>query len=217
MAYQAANYIYLLSLFFASCCSIYRFNKIDAASKVLAVLICSAFINESLASYLAKKYHNNLPLYSIYCLIEFGLVCLYFNKVIDIFIKRNIGIYIGVAGIVLGIINLIFVQHLNSINSYFLLFEGLSIIGMSLFAFFRLLLKYDSLNLYKYHHFWFISILVFFWSITFLSWGLYDYINQQFFRLALNINIALAIVSIITYSCFGCVFLLYPKMRRVHE
>ena len=217
MIYQIAYYIYFASLIFACVCSVYRFNKIDAASKILTVLICCAFINESAASYLAKRYHNNLPLYAIYSFVEYGFLCLYFNNVIDVFIKKNIGIYIGIVGIILGIGNLIFVQHLNSINSYFLLFEGLSVIGMSLFAFFRLLLKNDSLNLYKYHHFWFISILVFFWCVTFLSWGLYYYINMELKQSALKVNAALAIVSAITYNCFGCIFLLYPKMQRANE
>lgn len=214
MNYRVANYIYLASLLFACISSIYRFRKLDAASKILAVLICCAFINESAASYMAKKYHNNLSLYTIYSFIEFGILCFYFNSVIDIFREKNLGIYVGVIGITLGIANLLFIQHLESINSYFLLLEGLCVIGMSLFAFFRLLLKNDTLNLNRYHHFWFISILIFFWSITFLSWGLYNYINERYFQSALNINIALAIVSTITYNCFAIVFLLYPKMQR---
>ena len=217
MVYNIVNFIYLLSLLFASICSVYRFKCLDIASKILAVLVCCALINESAAYYLAIKYHNNLPIYAVYGFVEFGLLCLYFNNTIDVFIEKNIGIYIGIGGIILGIINLIFIQHLNSLNSYFLLFEGLCVIGMSLFAFFRLLLKQDSLHLYKYPHFWFISILVFFWSITFLNWGLYDYFNLKLQHAAWEINNVLPIVSAFTYCCFGCVFLLYPKMETINE
>ena len=217
MVYQITYYISYISFLFASICIIYRFKRLDTASKILSVLICCAFIDESAAYFLAKKYHNNLALYNIYSLIELGLLCFYFNKVIDVFGKRNIGIYIGITGIVLGIINLVFIQPINSFNSYFLLLEGLLVIGMCLFAFFRMLLKYDSLKLLKYHHFWFISILVFFWSITFLSWGLYDYINRELQQNAIKIDIALLIVNTITYVCLGCVFLLYPKMKSINE
>ena len=174
-----AHYIYLLALLFAGLSSIYRFKSLDIATKILSVLICCAFINECAAFYLAIKYHNNLALYAIYSIMEFAMLCLYFNEVVDVFKKKNIGIYIGLAGSILGILNLLFVQHLASFNSFFLLFEGLAVISMSLFAFFRMLLKYDSLKLYKYPHFWFISIILFFWNITFLSWGLYEYITQQ--------------------------------------
>lgn len=216
LLYDSVNYIYLLSMLFACVCSVYRYRAVDTASRILAILICCAFANEGAAFYLTKKYHNNLPLYAFYGLLEYALLCLYFNRVIDIFIKYNLGLYIALVGVILGVLNILFVQHLN-INSYFLLFEGIVVIGMSLFAFFRILLKNDSLNLYRYHHFWFISVLIFFWCITFFSWGLYNYINQKFFRSALNINIALAISSTITYSCFGCIFLLYPKMQKNNE
>lgn len=209
--YYTAYGIYFASLLFACFCSIYRFKRLDTASKVLAVLVCCALANESAAYYIASRYRNNLSIYSIYCLIEFGILCVYFNTLIDVFIKYNIGIYIGLIGITLGIINLMFLQHLHSYNSYFLYFEDLSVIGMSLFAFFRMLLKEDDvLLLYKYPHFWFISILVFFWSITFFNWGLYNYINMKMAS-AITINTAALMVGVVTYSSFGLVFLFYPK------
>jgi len=217
MIYRITNYIYLISLLFASICGIYRYKILDTASKVLSILICCAFLNECAAFYLARKFHDNLPLYAIYCFLEFGLICIYFNYIIDIFIQRNLGIYIAITGIILGILNLIFIQNLNSLDSYFLFLEGLSIIGMSLFAFFRLLLRQDTLHLFKYQHFWFISILVFFWSITFLNWGLYDYINMRVGHEAWKINAGLLVISSFTYTCFGVVFLLYPKMQKPNE
>ncbi len=180
-------------------------------------MVCCDFINEIAAYYLAKKYHNNLPLYAIYCFVEFGLLCLYFNKVIDVFTRKNVGIYIGATGIGCGIINLVFIQSLNSIGSYFLFFEALSVIGMSLFAFFRLLLKNDALHLYKYPHFWFICILIFFWSITFLYWGLFDYISVRLQHAVWKIDFIEFIAGIFTYSSFGCVFLLYLKMQKGNE
>jgi hypothetical protein len=217
MTQHLAYFLYLLSLVFASACCIYNFKKLDTASKILAVLVCCALVNEGAAYYLSQKYKNNLPLYAIYCFFEFGMLCIYFNKVIDLFIKKNIGIYIAIIGIVLGIFNLAFVQNINSLNSYFLFLEGLSVIGMSLFAFFRLLLKHDSLHLSKYHHFWFISILVFFWSITFLYWGLSDYVNQRFQSIAWKINFANLLAGVVTYGGFGIVYLLYPKMQKGNE
>ena len=88
---------------------------------------------------------------------------------------------------------------------------------MSLFAFFRLLIKNDSLYLYRYPHFWFISILAFFWSITFLNWGLYDYINLKLRNTAWQVNFALPVIGIITYSSLGAVYLWYPVKRKINE
>jgi hypothetical protein len=214
MIYEVTKVIYFLALIFACAISIYRFKKSDLGSRILSVLICCALLNEGAASFLAYKYHNNLSLYSVYSLIEFGLMCWYFNAVVDVFIAKDFGLYIGAGGILLGILNWIFVQPINSFNYYFLLFEALMVIGLCLFGFFRFLLKRDWLTLHRFHHFWFISILLFFWCITFLTWGLYGYINQQLLQSAAAINSALAIVGAITYGCFGCVFLLYPKMKK---
>ncbi len=217
MIFQAAYYIYYFTLLFAFFCSAYRFRQLDTASKILFLLICCAIINECAAYYFAKKYQNNLILYNVYCFVEFGILSLYFNNSIDVFLKKNIGVYIGILGIILGILSLVFIRHSNSINSYFLLFEGLSVIGMAFFAFFRLLLKHDSLHLYKYPHFWFNSIFVFFWSSTFLAWGLYYYINIKLQQSAWEINTALLIVSSIMYTSLAVVFLFYPKMHRINE
>lgn len=125
----------------------------------------------------------------------------------------NVGIYVGIVGIILGILNVIFIQSLNTLNSYFLFFEAISVIGMSLFAFFRMLLKDEALNLYRYSHFWFISIMMFFWSITFLYWGLFDYLNEKLKQEAWKITLLEFVVAIITYTSIGLIFLLYPKLK----
>lgn len=213
MFFQVAYYIYYISLLFSAVCCISQFKKVDTASKIIAGLICCALINEGAAAYLARTYHSNLALYTVYSLIEFGLLCWYFNNVIDVFVRNKFGILIGIIGVTLGVLNWKF-QPINTFNYNFLLVESLLVIGMCLFGFFRFLLKKDSLTIHRYHHFWFISILLFFWSITFLTWGLYDYINSQLKQSAFAINASLLIVSAITYSCFGVVFLLYPKMKK---
>jgi hypothetical protein len=217
MNYPADYYIYLISLIVSCFISLYRFQSLDAGSRVISILICCALINEGAAFLLAKKYHNNLPLYNIYCIVEYGVLCIYFNFSIDVFVRKNIGIYLAVAGIALGTLNLIFIQSLNTMNSYFLFFEGLMVIGMALFAFFRLLLIQQPLQLYRSPHFWFLCILVFFWSITFLNWGLYDYLYIKFRNVAGSIDLAMMIIGIMTYGALSCVFLLYPKMKAAHE
>jgi len=214
MMYSIVYYTYYISLLFACACGIQRFNKIDNASRIISILLCCAFLNEGAAYFLAKWQHNNLALHNIYCFIEFGLLSLYFNYIIDVFAKRNIGIYIGVAGVLISFFNAFYIQDVNVLNSYFLFFEGLAVIGMSFFAFFRLLVKNDGLNLFKYPHFWFLTILVFFWCITFMSWGLYDYINLKFQNTVFNINTILLAIGVITYTSLGIVFILYHKMQK---
>ncbi len=217
MIYNIVNTIFYASLFCSFLICLYRYRQFDSATRTLSVLICCALIVECAADYLARVYHNNLPLYAIYGLVEYGIICLYFNKVIDVFKKWNIGVYIGILGILLGTANLLFLQGINSLTSYFLFFESVSIVGMSLFAFFRLLLIRDDLILHRHPHFWFISILLFFWSAMLFNWGLFDFINVHMQHAAWIINLALITVSAITYICFIFVFLFYPKMQQINE
>ncbi|XZF13922.1 hypothetical protein ACTHGU_19230 [Chitinophagaceae bacterium MMS25-I14] len=155
-----------------------------------------------------------MPVYAIYSLFEFGMISAYFNYSIDIFRKKNAGLWIGAAGIIIGILNIIFLQPVYTLNSYFLFFEGIFIISMALFSFFRLLLMQDELKLHTYHHFWFAVILSFFWSITFLNWGMYDYFLQKMPSFNWIINRSILVVNIITYLSFAFVFLYYPKMKQ---
>src|SRR6202000_1189498 len=110
--------------------------------------------------------------------------------------------------------NIIFIQGIHMLTSYFLVFEGIVIIGMGLFSFFRLLLRDDQLQLYKYPHFWLAATLVFFWSFTFLNWSLYDYFDVRLKKLVPFIYILFSLAGIIFYCGVGCIFLLYPKMGK---
>jgi hypothetical protein len=191
-----------------------NFKRLDAGSRILCFLLIAELVNESIAYYMAKKYHNNLAEYNIYSLIEFAIICWYFNNVIDVFRHRKFGTYIGAVGILFGIANLIFIQHLHVLNSYFLFVEGVLTIGMCLFAFFRLLLKQEELKIFKYHHFWFISIILFYWCITYLSWGLYDILGTEYGQYIAIISLMIWSVNILTYAGIGAIFLLYPKLQQ---
>lgn len=166
-----------------------------------------------IAVYLSLKWINNMPVYAVYSLIEFATLSIYFNYSIDVFRQKNTGYYIGACGVVLGILNSIFLQPINSSNSYFLFVEGIGIVTMSLFAFFRMLMREDDLKLHQYTHFWFAAILAFFWSVTFLNWGLSDYLYHYYPSVSLMVNKIILFLNMALYVMIGCVFILYPKLK----
>ncbi len=209
-----AGYLCYAILLCSLLIGLFRYKILDSASKILLVLVGTDSIFELVAHYVGWKYKNNIPVYTVHSLVEFGILCIYFSHSIDVLVKNKVGYYIGVTGILLGLANIVFLQGLNRMNSYFLIFEGLCIIGMALFAFFRLLLQHESLRLHKYHHFWFSIILTFFWSVTFLNWSLYDYLSIHYKDDIWVVNISILIVNIITYAGISAVFYLYPKMQQ---
>lgn len=157
-----------------------------------------------------------MPIYSIYSLFEFLTISLYFNYSIDIFRPKKIGFYIGFIGVLIGILNIIYLEPLTTFNSYYLFFEGICIITMSLFSFFRLLISEDGLVILTYPHFWFGAVLLFLWSSAFLNWGFSDYVYAFHKEKMWLLSNSLSIINIITYATIAFIFVLFPKMKSKH-
>ena len=198
----------------ASACGAARYKEFDTATKIFAVYIIVATISEITAFLCGKFLHDNMPVYAVYNLLEFVFVSMFFNRSIDVFYKRNVGYYIAVIGLFVGIINIVCIQGIHSLNSYFLFFEGVVIIAMALLLFFRLLINNNHLQLYRSPHFWLATVLVFFWSITMLNWSMYDYFLANHKELLVFVNTSIVVVGIVTYVAIGCIFILYPKMSK---
>lgn len=194
-------------------CGLWNFRTIDRSQHFITLLLGIAFFTECIAYYLDKRYHNNLSAYSISNLFQFLAVALYFNFSIKEFRRKGIGIMIGLGGVGLGIANIIFLQPLDQMDSYFMLFEGIMIISLCLFAFANLMLENRSnrTSLQLNPHFWICTTLTFFWSITFLSWGFYDYILFTDPGHIWIIHTLIISVNIVTYFGLGIALLRFPK------
>ena len=212
-ALSLTKFLPTIAAFIASAIGWRRVQHFDKASKIFWWYTCAGFLVEATARYAAVVYGNNMPVYGIYSLFAFGLTAAYFNYSVDVLRVRNIGLYIGAFGVALGILNSIFIQPLNVLSSYFLYFEGIVILGLALFSFFRMMLISDGMQLYKLRHFWFPVILCFFWSITFFNWGLYGYFNANEKGWMWLINLSIIAVSSTTYLAIAVVFWNYPKLK----
>lgn len=204
-------YIGIGLIFLAWVLGIYRIKLLDKGSRIILIILALEVLNEVIAYFCAKKYQNNMPVYNVNDILELFLIALYFNNVIPSFRKRNIGIWIGVASVVFGIINFVFIQSLFAFSVNYLLFEGFCIIVMSLLAYYSFLLDQEDLQLYRFPHFWFASIFLFFWSITYLNWGLFPIIGKRIS------GVYIWLVNVISYAAIALVFLFYPKMKVTNE
>ncbi len=210
MNYLYYSYYAILLLTFL--CALYRYKIVSRALKFLVVLLGASCASEGIAYYASIKYHNNMPVYAIYNLVELGLTSLYFNYCIIAFEKRKIGYYIAFAGIILGTVNILFIQGPDVVDSYFMVLEGLFIMGMSIISLFQLLMKKGELRLYKYPDFWVAIIFLFFWSATVLNWTVYNFFIVRFTAYIPVIDVSLVVVNIFVYIGLGCIFILYPRL-----
>jgi hypothetical protein len=211
---QKAGY---LSVAIAFACAAIRYSKLDKPGKIFAIYMMASGISELIAYLYAKKYGNNRPVYAIYSLWEYAIISIYFNQIIDVFHRKNIGYYIALMGVAVGIVNVFFVQGLYDQNCYFLIYEGVTIIIMGLFFFSRLLMMHDDIKLYSYPHFWFVCILVFYWAASFIGWNLYDYAFKTDQKKLILIDMLTLTSSILAYLMGSVVLILYPKISSSHE
>ncbi len=210
------TYYYWGTLFTVAFYLLFRFHRVDRAAKIICLLIWLGFLTEGIGYYAAWKYHNNYPVYTPSIFIEFVLISLYFNFSVPVLQKKNVGIYIAAAGVLLGVMNTLFLQPIDTLSSNFIFLECLVVVCFSLFAIYRLLrIDSDKLELQRKVHFWLPFILLFYQCATLSAWGVYDKFGDDA-EDAKMLDFSILIINIITYSSFGLIFFRYPKMKAIH-
>lgn len=136
---------YLSVLLLVSSISLATWKKFRLPDRYIALQMILTFVSEAIALFSAIQYKNSYIVYHFFSPIQFILTSLYFNGSIKTFRAKNIGLKMGLLGIVLSIANSIFLQRLSDINSFFLLFEATVTVLYCLFSFHELLL--DELEL----------------------------------------------------------------------
>ncbi len=205
-------YIYLSVLLLAILGGIRKLNHKDSSYKILIGLLCLTFISELTSYWAAIKIQNNMFVYHFFAPLQLIILGKYFDS-INHNKKQKIGFIIGIIGAIIAVVNTIYFQPLKILNSNFLLFEGLVIMGLSLYTF-QGILTNEKIDIYKYGHFWMIVIFIFFWSITYTWWALYTVLQEKERFLLLNVTQVLWAVNIITYSAIGFVLIYFSSERK---
>lgn len=203
-------YVYLLILGLSVIASLRCFNKIDNPSKLISILLFFAFATEITALLLVNVIKVKNPAYHIYSIVELFLTTVYFLKTIK---PRNIKTMLILAALIcpaIGLLNMRF-QSIKTINSYMLIFECFTIICMSIYALYRILLDETVLDTFKYPHFWFWASFLLYWSGSFFYWAFLISIVQSHSKFGEWVSIWQVVINIILYLGIGVTFLLYPK------
>lgn len=214
--YDLRMYIGFAVIVFSLVCSLIRFRSLSKEAKVLSIMLVLTLCFEVAAEVSARIYKTNMLVYSIFNIVQFYFISIYFNYSIDAFRPKNIGIWIGGIGVVCGIINYLFIESPLKLESAYLMLEDVLIVGMALYSFYRLLLIDDNIVLTKSPNFWFTSLILFFWTSTFLIWGTFTYLTQLSNMAKSLLLSVLLIVNVITYVGIGLVFLFYKKIQEEH-
>ncbi|HTN45201.1 MAG TPA: hypothetical protein VL098_02555 [Flavipsychrobacter sp.] len=195
--------------------AILRFKKLMSAMRIICLLIWLGLITESAGYFAAKYYGSNYVIFNIAFYLEFILIVIYYHYSIPILRKRKLGIYVALAGVVLGITNNLLLQPiLTTINSNLLFIQCLMVFCLSFFSIHSMLVSdCEHLHLHRKAHFWIICILLLYESATLSSWGLYDKLGHNELEKAVMLDILLLTVNIMTYLSYGFVLFYYSKLK----
>ncbi|WP_461789465.1 hypothetical protein [Pedobacter sp.] len=204
-----------LSAFAMTCLvALLRYRILDKGMRFFAISCITAFFTELLALIWAFYYENNMPVYAIYNVVEVLLVCLFFNYSIPSLRRKNIGLWLGVISALLGIVNLMFFQPLKSLNSNFIYYQGILVIALSMFAIIDEIMRSEE-NGNRFSPKFYISVLlIIYWVVSFLYWGLYEYLIGIFGKDNILIGYLMALVCCLLNVAFSYLLIRYPKSKR---
>lgn len=210
-----------LSMLFAFASGLTIYSRLDRPFRILTWLLGATFVVECGAFLLACAYGSNLALYNVFLVVQFCLVALFFNYSIDTFRARRVGIWIALVGAALGVGSYLYSRSLQQVGTYFQLFVGIAIVSMALYSFTRLIFirggtsKGDETQYLP--HFWVSVSFAFFWSTSFLLWGLYEYFTRTHENALPLVHLAMRAVNMLTYSAIGLTILHYRSRSNRHH
>lgn len=204
------GYVLLLACVIAG---IAKYRFFDRAMRIVVLMLSIGLLTE-LTAYAAVRM-DNIPLkgavYHVYSIIEMVFISAFFIALIKPCHHRKWMFANIIVWPVLGVLNIIFLQPLDGLNTNFLMLESFSIISMSLYFIYWSLKKNSIANIFKSAYFWMAIAWLVYWSGTFFFWAFITILYSDMWPYINEAITALGVLVIITYSAFLLIFLLYPK------
>lgn len=210
---------YLLILLLGIVIGTLRYRYITSSMRMLLLMLIVTFIIE-IAAPIAVTYkyiYLKNVLYHFFNVVQLIIIALIFIKINKPYHHKKLLILNFSLWPVLGLLNIIFLQPSNGLNTNFLMLESLAVITLSLYTIYRLLDSDSNSNIFRHPYFWLSIIWLVEWSTSFFFWAFIKILNRyqwKYMKLAININI---IVGILVYTSLALVLLLYPKKKNYHE
>ena len=205
-------YMFLTVLMVVISIGLIRFRSLDTPGRLLLTYICLAWIVESLAFYYGVSDKDNRPVYRIGGIAELFVIILYFNFAVDVLKKKHTGIAIGICAVVIGVLNNFYLQPRTDLASYFISFQSLLVIAMSMLSLARLVNGYDYREMLKKPELWVSLVFLIYFTVTYFIWAMLNYFGTDPGILQ-QLMTAVTLMNCLANAAFGIIFFRYPKLN----
>jgi len=207
----------ILAMAFAFLSSLLRIRKKEASLRFLSFFLGATLATELLATWFNYRYHNNMPVYQLMGPVVMTGSALYFNYSNPGLERRHIGYLVAASGFILTACNLLFFEHLNTLNTNFALFECVCMSGFALYFLYTLYTTDRIMTFPRNPHFWIAFLFLVFYMCTFLSWAAVEVLR----KIAADKSIVFKVYNIVFELClfFYCgigIVLLIFKPKQMH-
>jgi len=194
--------------------SLYRQGPSDVYLRLFPPFLFIVTVLLGIMGYLAYKALSDIALLNALTIFQ---CCFYFfllyriipQPVVRVIAKHLIWVYPLIA-----VINIFFVQKMESFHSVTYSLGGLLVVGLCIFYFFGLFQRPQAIILTRNPDFWICSGLLFYFSTTFPIYGM----ANNFYRLPvfirLNLNAIFNVLDVLLYTSFSIAFLCRLKIRK---
>lgn len=209
--------VYYATLLLATTTAISRYRHMDTAMRFIAMLLILTVVSES-GSYIlveVKEYGTRYAFFHVYSILQLLLVSLFFIYAIrSSHYRKQIATAVFIFPL-MGILNVVFFQPIDKLNTNILMLECLIINTMSLYFIYWLII-HSGQNLFKSSHFQIALTLLVLWSSTFFFWGLIPVLDDDNWAYLNVIGHIHAVTNIVVYGCIALILYYYPKKRITH-
>lgn len=208
MSYSVLRTIYVLFLLFAFFSALYEYQRSRERKMLVLVLLMSATITSELINFIPQCTILSLKYY-VFSFIELLLLSLYFRITV---VKSNL--IFGIINTASALFFLFCYTRFNTTEPFpatYITFEGFCILMIAIYSLFKLAIADSEKALSKDFDFWFWSLVLGLWCLTYFFLGLENYVHLSG-HTKVVIGIADWVANSIYYLSLGILFLAKKNM-----
>lgn len=204
--------VYYIILLLAAITGIIRYRHLDTALRFIVILLMLTVTSET-ASYILvelKEYGMRYSFFHIYSILQLLLISLFFIYAIKPYHYRKLIVVASALSPLMGILNIIYLQPIDKLNTNMLMFESFAINAMSLFYIYWAVKNTSIKRLFKHAHFQMSLLFIFIWSCTFFFWAFISVLYIGEWKYVNYASYVIMMVNIIVYGGIGLTIYHYP-------